>query len=144
MEPLFPYANYIIGTLVFVIGFLLHGIAQGIYLVNPDLAKRIGLAEPGLLPEYEIYERGIAVADLILSPIYLLATIGLFYDLSFGYKLLWFPGVIFIYHGCSFWFWTKNRRQAGYPLYTDSLRIGWTLTNLIAGILAILIAWNRF
>jgi hypothetical protein len=95
-----------------------------------------------LLPEYKVYEHAIAVADVAIAWIYGIAGVGLLIDAQVGYKLAWFPGVVLVYHSISYWFWTENRRRAGHKLTADSVRVGWTVTNFVTGVLAILVAWN--
>ena len=142
MNLIFPYANVIIGVLVLIIGFLFHWIGQLISLLNWEFATKIGVAEKGLIPEYRVYEKGIAAADVLIGWIYAIAGIGIILDTTWGIKLAWFPGIIFVYHGLSFWFWSKNQREAGHRLMPNSTRIIWFLANFITGILAILIAWH--
>ena len=103
-EQVFPYANIVAGILILIVGFGLHFIGQLISLVNRDFAVKIGVWEKDMIPEFEVYERGIAVADVAIGWIYGVIAIGLFFDISWAYKLAWVPGVIMIYHGLSFWF----------------------------------------
>ena len=142
MNQIFPYANIITGVLVLIVGFLFHWVGQIICLINWEFATKIGVAEKGLIPEYRVYEKAIAVADVLTGWIYTIAGIGLILGATWGIKLAWFPGVIFVYHSLSFWFWSKNQRKAGHRLMPDSARIIWFLVNFITGILAILIAWR--
>lgn len=142
MDQVFPYANVVAGVLLLIVGFLFHWVGQLISVLNWDLATRIGLQEATLLPEYKVYEHAIAVADVALGWLYGLAGLGLVLGAAWGYKLAWIPGVVLVYHGISYWFWTGNRRKAGHKLVGDSMRIGWTVANLVAGALAILVAWN--
>ena len=142
MNYIFPYDNIIVGILIFFIGFVFHWIGQLISVVNWDFATKIGLQESILPKEYRVYERAIAVADSLIGWLYGFAAVGLFLNLPWGYKLSWFPGVIFIYHSFSFWFWTMNRNRDGNKLESNTMRVGWTIANFITGILAILLAWN--
>lgn len=142
MNQIFPYANIITGVLVLIVGFVFHWGGQLISLLNWDFATKISLQEKGILPEYRAYEEGIAVADVLIGWIYAIAGIGLILSTTWGFKLAWFPGVIFIYHGLSYWFWTKNRRKAGHRFASNSERIIWFLANIITGVLAVLIAWH--
>lgn len=142
MNQLFPYANIVAGALVLVVGFGFHWIGQLISILNWDLATRIGIQEKGMLPEYKVYEHGTAVADVAVGWIYGIAGLGLILGTQWGFKLAWFPGVVLVYHGISAWFWTRNQKRAGHQFMTDSMRIGWCLANVIAGLLAILIAWR--
>ena len=103
-DQIFPYANIVVGILVFIIGFIFHWLGQLISLINWEFAKKIGLQEKKALPEFKVYEQGIAVADVILGWIYGIAAVGLILNLPWAYKLLWFPGVVMIYHSLSFWF----------------------------------------
>ena len=142
MDQVFPYANIVAGVLVFAVGFIFHWIGQLISLLDWDLAARIGLQEKGMLPEYKVYEHAIAVADVAIGWIYGIAGVGLILGTPWGFKLAWFPGVILIYHSISFWFWTGNQMRSGHKLTADPLRIGWSLANMITGVLAILVAWS--
>lgn len=142
MDRVFSYANDVAGVLVLVVGFAFHWIGQLLSIINWGLATRIGLQEEELLPEYKAYEHAIAAADVALGWIYGLAGLGLILGTQWGYKLAWFPGVVLVYHGISYWFWTGNRRKAGHKFVADSTRIGWTVANLVAGGLAILVAWT--
>ncbi len=135
--------NIIVGVLILIVGFLFHWIGQLVTVINWDFATRIGLQEEGLPPEYKVYEHAIAIADVVLGWIYGLAGLGLLLDADWGYKLVWFPGVVLLYHGISYWFWTGNRRKAGNQLVGDAMRIGWVLANCITGLLAILLAWTN-
>ena len=144
MNYVFPYDNIIIGILVLIIGFGLHWIGQLLSVINWQFATKIGIQEANLPAEYKVYEHAIAVADSLIGWIYGFAGVGLILNLSWGYKLAWFPGVIFLYHGLSFWFWTGNQNKAGHKLFSDGLRIGWSLVNFISGILTVLIAWNAY
>ena len=137
----FPHANIIVGILIFIVGFGLHFVGQLISLVNRDFAVKIGIWEKDLLPEFEVYEKAIAVADVIIGWTYGIAAVGLIMDAPWAYKLAWIPASILIYHGLSFWFWVGNQNRAGYPINSKGLRIGWSLANLITGILTILVIW---
>ena len=138
----FPYDNLIVGTLVLVVGFVIHWLGQALSVFNWDLATRLGLQEKGAPPEFRVYERAIAVADASIGWLYGVAGVGLLLDASWGYKLAWIPGVVFVYHGISFWAWTHNQRKAGYVLSSTSLRVGWTAINVITGLLTIMVAWS--
>ena len=139
---LFPYANIIAGILIFIVGFGLHFIGQLISLVNRDFAVKIGIWEKDMIPEFEVYERGIAVADVMIGWIYGIAAVGLILNVPWAYKLAWIPGVIMVYHSLSFWFWVGNQSKLGHPLYTNRFRITWFTANFVTGVLAILIAWR--
>ena len=138
---IFPYANIIVGILIFIIGFIFHWLGQLISFTNWDLALKIGLQEKNLLPEFIIYERGFAAADALIGWIYGIAAVGLILDIPWTYKLVWFPGVILVYHSLSYWFWTGNRNKSGQSTISNKFRIVWTLANFIPGCLAIMIAW---
>jgi hypothetical protein len=138
---LFPYANIIAGILIFIVGFGLHFIGQLISLINRDFAVKIGIWEKDMIPEFEVYERGIAVADVMIGWIYGIAAVGLILSAPWAYKLAWIPGVIMVYHSLSFWFWVGNQNKSGHPTSTNRFRVGWFLANFITGILAILVAW---
>jgi hypothetical protein len=141
MSSLFPYANVAAGLLIFLIGFCFHWLGQLVSVLNWDLATRIGLQEKGLPPEYKVYEHAIAVADTAMGWLYGLAAIGLFINAEWGYKLVWIPGAILLYHAISAWFWEGNRRTAGRRFWSNSLRIGWCSVNALAGVFALLVAW---
>jgi len=138
---LFPYDNVIVGILVLIVGFGFHWIGQLVSIVNWDFATKIGIQEEKMLPEYKVYEHATAVADVMLGWIYGIAAVGLILDESWGYKLIWIPGAIMIYHSLSFWFYIGNQNKAGHPTTPNSVRIVWVLLNFTTGILAILIAW---
>lgn len=141
MNTLFPYANVLAGVLILVVGFGFHFIGQLIQLISWELAVKIGIAEKGIMPEYKAYEDGMAVADVAIGWIYLLAGLGLILGVPWSLKLAWVPGVILVYHSISFWFWDRNRELAGHKYFTKSKKIGWFLANFITGLLAVLIAW---
>ncbi len=142
MIQIFPYANIVTGVLIIIVGFLIHWVGQLISLVNWDYAAKIGIAEKGMPAEFKVYELGIAAADVIIGWIYGVAGVGLILNAQWAYKLAWFPGVILIYHGLSFWFWTMNQTKSGHHLNSNSLRIVWTSGNLITGVLTVIVAWN--
>ncbi|NIO28659.1 MAG: hypothetical protein GTO29_08910 [Candidatus Latescibacteria bacterium] len=142
MDQLFPYAHIAAGVLIICVGFVFHWIGQFVCLIDWDFATKIGLAEKGILPEYRVYEHAIATADVAIGWIYGIAGLGLLLDTEWGYKLAWFPGVVFVYHSISYWFWTRNRRKSAHRLETSSLRIGWSAANFATGVLVILVAWN--
>ncbi|MFC2021921.1 hypothetical protein ACFLTR_01730 [Chloroflexota bacterium] len=137
----FPYANIIVGILIFIVGFGLHFVGQLISLVNRDFAVRIGIWEKDMIPEFEVYERGIAAADVMIGWIYGIVAVGLILNAPWAYKLAWVPASILIYHGLSFWFWAGNQNKLGRQLHTDKFRITWSTANLITGILTILVIW---
>ena len=138
---LFPYVNILAGILIFIVGFGLHFIGQLISLVDRKFAVRIGIWEKDMIPEFEVYERGIAVADVMIGWIYGIAAVGLIVNAPWAYKLAWIPGVIIVYHGLSFWFWVGSQNKIGHPLHTNRFRISWSTVNIVTGFLAILIAW---
>jgi hypothetical protein len=142
MNQIFPFANIMTGILILIVGFLFHWVGQLIGLLNWEFATKIGLAEKGMIGEYRVYEKGIAAADVIIGWIYPISGIGLILSTTWAFKLAWIPGVVFVYHGLCFWFWSKNQRKAGHRLMSNPARIIWFLANIITGILAILIAWN--
>lgn len=141
MTQLFVHDNLIVGILVLIIGFGFHWIGQLVSVLNWEYATKIGIQEEGMLPEYKVYEHAIAKADVAMGWVYGIAGLGLIQDADWGYTLAWVPGVVLVYHGISFWFWTGNQRNQGHNLASSSMRIGWTLANTITGLLAIAIAW---
>ena len=142
MDQLFPYANIIAGVMIFIVGFVFHWLGQLISIVNWEFATRIGLQEKNAPSEYKIYEHGIASADVVIGWLYGVVAIGLMFNVTWSVKLAWVPGVIFVYHGISFWFWTANQKKAGIQLTPTNARIGWLVANIATGVLAILIAWK--
>lgn len=140
MFELFPYANIISGVLVLIIGFLFHFIGQLISVIDWDLAVKIGIAEKEILPEYKDYELGMAVADVLIGWMYAFIGLGLILSTAWSFKLAWIPGVIFIYHSISFWFWSRNHEKRGYKYRSTAGRVGWFLANLISGFLILTVA----
>jgi hypothetical protein len=140
----FPFDNVVAGILVLVVGFAGHWLGQGLSVLNWELATRLGLQEKGMPAEYKVYEHAIAVADVSVGWLYGIAGVGLLLGTSWGYKLAWIPGTILVYHAISFWFWTGNQRKAGHHLHTSKtpFRVGWAVANVVAGLLAILVAWS--
>ncbi len=143
MNQVFPYANIVTGILVLIVGFGFHWIGQLISVLNWELAMKIGLQEKNAPVEYKVYEHGFAITDILIGWIYGIAGGGLILNADWGFKLAWLPGVVLLYHSLSFWFWSRNQRNAGHRLMTDSLRVGWFLANGLTGILTILVAWQR-
>jgi hypothetical protein len=141
-HQLFPYANIVNGVLILIVGFIFHWIGQLISLINWEFATQIGLQEKKMLPEFKVYEHGIAVADVLIGWIYGIVAIGLFVNAPLAYKLAWFPGVILIYHSISFLAWTRNQKQAGHTTIPQSFRITWFLANFVTGMLTIVIAYK--
>lgn len=140
-EQLFPFANIVVGVLVFIIGFVLHWLGQLISIINWEFAQKIGLQEKNAPPEFKVYEHGTAVADVILGWIYGIAAVGIILNLPWAYKLLWFPGVVMIYHSLNFWFYIGNRNKLGHTLTSNTIRAVWFLLNFITGVLAVMVAW---
>jgi hypothetical protein len=138
----FPYANIIVGILVFIVGFIFHWIGQLISVIDWDFATKIGFQEKKLLPAYKVYEHAIASADVMIGWMYGIAAVGLILNAPWAYTLVWFPGVIMIYHSFSFWFWIGNQNKFGHPTTSGIFRIVWFLLNFGAGVLAVLVAWN--
>ena len=142
VEQLFPYANIVVGVLIFVVGFIFHWFGQLISVINWDFAKKIGLQEKRLIPEFKVYEHAIAVADVAIGWIYGIAAVGLIVNASWAFKLAWFPGIIMIYHSISFWVWVGNQNKSGHPTTSSVFKVVWFLANFIPGLLAVLLAWN--
>lgn len=142
MTSLFPHAHIAAGVLVFIVGFGFHWIGQLVSVVNWGLAIRLGLQEKELLPEYRVYEQAIAVADVALGWIYGVAAVGLVLNTGWGCKLAWIPGSILLYHAISAWMWEGNRRAAGQPIWSNTMRIGWCAANALTGGLTLLVAWS--
>lgn len=138
---LFPYSNIIVGILVFILGFLFHWIGQIISVINWPFAIKLGIQEKKCPPEFVVYEKAIAMADVFIGWIYGLAAIGIISDQEWAYKVLWFPGIVFIYHGVFFWFMIGYQNKLGKPTTNKSFRVIWTGFNLLVGLLAVLMAW---
>jgi hypothetical protein len=136
-----PYANIIVGILLFIVGFIFHWIFQLISTLNWNLATKIGVQEKGMLPEYKVYEHAIATTDSMLGWIYGIAAVGLILNTSWAYKLAWIPAVILVYHGLSCWFWMGNQNKTGHQLTTNTFRFLWFLLNFGTGVLCIIIIW---
>jgi len=143
MDQIFLYLGIITGVLVLIVGFGFHWIGQLISIVNRDLAVRIGIWERDNLPEYEVYENAMAVADVALGWTYGIAGAGLVLGTSWGYRLAWIPGVVLLYHSLCFWFWTANQKKSGHPtaFTKNPARAVWFLANFVTGVLAISVAW---
>lgn len=137
---LFPFANIVIGILIFIFGFIFHWLGQLISLINWDYAKKIGLQKEKNLPEYELYEHAIAVADVLIGWIYVIVAVGLFFNVLWAYTLAWIPGVVFIYHSLFYWVMKGNQNKAGHPTTSNVFRITWFLINFATGILTLLLA----
>jgi hypothetical protein len=132
-----PYQNLITGALIIIVGFVFHFIGQLISVINWDYAVKIGIAEKDILPAYKDYENGMALADVAIGWIYGPIGIGMIMGISWSYQLAWIPGIIFLYHSLSFWFWSRNQIKAGHVYRSWKGRLGWFLLNFITGILAI-------
>ncbi len=141
-DQLFPYAHIVAGVLVLLVGFIFHWVGQLVSLVNWDFATRIGLQDKGAPPEFLVYERGTAVADVAIGWVYGVAGVGLLLGTPWGFKLAWIPGVVLVYHGISAWFWYGNQKKLGRQMMSDAVRIPWCVANVITGGLAIAVAWN--
>ena len=139
---MFPYSNVVAGVLVLIVGFVFHFVGQLISVLDWELANRLGLQEKDAPPEYLVYEKGTAAADVALGWVYGVAGVGLILGTSWGFKLAWFPGVVLIYHGISVWFWYGNAKRAGHVMLSDPARVVWCLANLVTGVLAVAVAWN--
>lgn len=140
---LFIYANLITGALILVIGFGFHFIGQLLSVIDWNRAVKLGIAEKEILPQYKDYEKGMAMADVLIGWIYLIIGVGLILDASWSFKLTWIPGVIFLYHSISFWFWSRNQEHRGYKYRSTFGKTGWFLVNFLSGILIILVAFFR-
>ncbi|MFX1275427.1 MAG: hypothetical protein ACFFBP_13985 [Promethearchaeota archaeon] len=138
---LFPFANLIVGILLFIVGVIFHWIGQLVSVINWEFARKIGIREKETLPEFEVYERGMAIAEALIGWIYGIAAIILIYNITGAFFLAWFPGSILIYHSLSYWFWIGYQNKTGNPTASQKYRITWSLLNFITGILCILIAW---
>ena len=141
MDQIFPYANIVAGVLVLLVGFVFHWVGQLISIVNWDFATRLGLQEKGMTPALRVYEQAIAGADVAIGWIYGIAGVGLLLGTPWGYKLAMIPGAILLYHGISFYFWTGNQRKLGYTLFSTPLRSGWTVANVVSGLLTLIVSW---
>jgi hypothetical protein len=145
LTGLFPYAGVIAGVLVLVVGFGFHFIGQLISLVDRDVAIRLGLWEAGMPESYSVYENAIAVADVALGWVYGIAGAGLITGARWGYVLGLIPGAILLYHSISFWFWTRNQKNAGQHLtFTKNpARSGWFLANFVTGALTVVVCFGN-
>lgn len=137
----FPYSNILAGILILIIGFIFHFIGQLISVINWERAVKLGVAEKDMKGEYKDYEYGMGMADVIIGWIYLIIGMGLILGESWSFKLAWVPGVIFIYHSISFYFWSQKQEQRGYKYRSTTGKIGWFLVNFVSGILIITVAW---
>ena len=138
---LLAYDNIIAGFLVLIIGFVFHFIGQLISLIDWNLAVNLKIAEKSLRSEYKDYEEGMAMADVLIGWTYFFIGVGLILGTPWSFKLAWIPGVIFIYHSLSFWFWSRKQEQKGHKYRSTLGKTGWFLVNLLSGILIVLIAW---
>jgi uncharacterized membrane protein len=135
-----PFANIIVGLLIFVVGFILHWVTQLISAISWEYAKKVGLQEKTMPEEFKVYEQAIARADALIGWIYGIVAVGLILDISWAFNLAWIPGVILVYHGLSAWFWMGNQKKSGHQLSSNKFRVTWFLLNFITGIIVILIA----
>jgi hypothetical protein len=140
-DQLFPYSHIVAGVMVLLVGFTFHWVGQLVSLVNWDFATRIGLQDKGAPPEFLVYERGTAVADVTIGWVYGVAGVGLLLGTPWGFKLAWIPGAVLIYHGISAWFWFGNQTKSGHRLHSEGMRMAWCAANVVAGALAITVAW---
>jgi hypothetical protein len=141
MIELFPYANIISGVLVLIIGFIFHFIGQLISVIDWNRAVKLGIAEKDMLREYKDYEIGLAMADVLIGWIYAFIGVGLILGTSWSFKLAWIPGVIFIYHSISFWFWSGNQENRGHKYRSTIGKAGWFLVNMLSGIFIVAVTW---
>ena len=137
---LFPFANVVVGILIFIVGFILHWLGQLVSVINWDLAIKIGIQEKKMLPEYKVYEHAIAVADVLIGWVYGIVAVGLILNVSWAYTFAWIPGVVLVYHSLFFWVMIGNQNKSGHPTTGNAFRITWFLMNFVTGILTILIA----
>lgn len=79
---LFPFANVVVGILVFIVGFIFHWLGQLVSVINWDYANKIGIQEKKILPEYKVYEHAIAVADVLIGWVYGIVAVGLILNAS--------------------------------------------------------------
>ncbi|ABD40446.1 hypothetical protein Mhun_0693 [Methanospirillum hungatei JF-1] len=142
MEQIIDIVKIISGILILIMGFGFHWIGQLISVMNRDLAIRLGIWEKDNLQEYEVYENGISIADVSLGWIYGVAGAGLLLGYEWGYSLCLIPGFALLYHGISFWSWTKNQIKTGHPSSSakNPIRISWTVCNMLTGALAIMVS----
>ena len=142
MNQLFPFSNIVIGVLILIVGFGFHWIAQLVSAINWEFATKIGLQEKGMPREFRVYEHAIAMSDALIGWIYGVAGVGLILAVPWTYKLLWFPGIILVYHSLGAWFWFGNQAKIGHRLSTDTFKVIWCTLNIITGILVIIVAWQ--
>jgi len=133
--------NTLTGVLILILGLGFHWAGQLFSVLRWERAERLGLQERALRPEYKVYEHAIASADAALGWVYGVAGVGLILNLGWAYKLVWVPGVVFVYHALSFWAWTGNQRKAGDCYNSNTFRVVWALANLAIGGLAVWVGW---
>jgi hypothetical protein len=142
MNQIFPLSNIVTGVFILIVGFGFHWVAQLISVMNWDFATKIGIQEKGMPKEFKVYEHAIAMSDVAIGWIYGIAGVGLIAGLAWTHKLLWFPGIILIYHGIGAWFWFGNQAAIGHRLSSETFRLIWCLANFITGTLALYFAWQ--
>ncbi len=145
LDQVFPAANVVAGVLVLIVGFGFHFLGQLYSVVDWDRATQLGLQEAGAPPEYQVYERAIAVSDSLLGWTYGIAGIGLVTDAAWGYVWAWLPAVVLTYHSLGFWFWTQGQRRAGHEFAITRwpARQIWFLANLVTGLFTMLVASSQ-
>ncbi|NVM17564.1 MAG: hypothetical protein HWN80_07595 [Candidatus Lokiarchaeota archaeon] len=137
---IFPFSNIVVGTLIFIVGFIFHWVGQLVSIVNWEFSVKIGIHEKNMVPEYKVYEYAMAIADVSIGWIYALASIGLTFNFFWGNTLAWFPGVLLLYHSIAYWVWIGKQNKAGNSTTSNKFRIVWFLLNFSTGILCILAA----
>jgi hypothetical protein len=103
------------GILVLILGFGFHFGGRLISVLDRDLATRWGLQESPMPAESRAYERGIAVADVLIGWTYGLAGFGLVSDASWGYRWAWIPGAVLTYRAIGVCFWTGEQTISPSP-----------------------------
>ena len=142
MNELFPYAHIIAAVLILIIGFGYHWLGQIARLLNWQPASYKGLQEFDEPYRSKTFQHATAETDVTIGWIYGVIGFGLFLGSSWAFTAAWVPGILFIYHAINYWFWTGDEKKEGQEVVSKMIRIEWTLSNLLTGILCISIAWH--
>jgi hypothetical protein len=129
------------GAALLVVGFGFHFLGQALSLHDWSLAERLGLQEKDATAAQQDYERGFAVADVLIGWLYGPIAIGLWFEAPWAFKAAFLPGVVFTYHAVGFWFWTARQARGGRPGIAGPKRVLWAAVNLACGLLLLGVAW---